>query len=608
MNRKYYILSILLLVWANLLFADDTRITASVNKTQVATGEVFEVTFSINGSAERFTPPNFAGFQVVSGPNVSTSMTSINGNTTTSNSYSYDLVAPREGTYIIGPGSILVNGRTVNTNPIKMTVVKGQPVQRSSRPQTMDADDNGPTAADNNVDVSKLIFIRAVVNKTHVYQGEPITLSYRLYTRVGILDNQVDKLPELNGFWSQDINDQKQQQQNVQWSTVVIKGQRYNVADIKQITLFPEHAGNLPVDPLEMTFVARIPAASRDFMDQFFGSFEDKKIKLKSPVVTIHVNPLPDAGKPEGYGGAVGTFTINASVDKTALKANEALNYKVKVSGQGNIKLLKTLNAVFPADFEKYDPKVTDTLSNKVGSVAGSREYNYLLIPRHQGNYTIDPLKFSYFNPETGKYVTIATKPFQIEVARGANESNVTAFSSADKQDIKLIDKDIRYIKTGSGNLNQPGDELLGSVWYYLLLLLGPVLAVAAFAYRKWDERNNSDIVKVKSRQASKIAAKHLASAQRQLLTKNSKAFYDDLFKGIYGYLSDKLNIPYANLDKETIATALKARAVSESLIKQLQDTLDLCDMARYAPVTGIAEQEVFEKAKTMINDIEDEI
>lgn len=604
MSTKYYLLSILLL-WAGLLFADDIKFTASVNKTQVATGEVFEVTFAINGNADRFAPPNFSGFQVVSGPNVSTSMTSINGNMTMSNSYTYDLAPTREGTFTIGSASILANGRTLNTNPIRITVVKGQPMQQSRARQSM-PDDDDLSEASPATDVSKLLFIRAVADKTHVYQGEQLTVSYRVYTRVGIMDNQVDKLPELNGFWSQDITDQKQ---NVQWKTETVKGLRYNVADVKQVVLFPERSGNLTLDPLGMTFIARIPVAPRDFMEQFFGGgAEDKKLKLKSPAITIHVDPLPEAGKPAGYDGAVGSFSINASVDKTSLKANEAINFNIKVTGKGNIKLLKNLNVVFPADFEKYDPKVTDTITSKINGIAGSRVYNYLLIPRHQGSYTIDPVKFSYFNPATGKYVTLTTKPFQITVDKGANESNVTALSSADKQDVKLLDKDIRYIKTGSAGLSKEGDEFSGSALYYLLLLLGPVLAIGAFAYHKWDEQNNSDMVKVKSRKASKIAAKHLASAQQQLINKNPKAFYDDLFKGIYGYLSDKLNIPYAKLDKETIAAALKTRQVSASLITQLEETLDLCDMARYAPVTGIAERDVFEKAKTMINDIENEI
>jgi hypothetical protein len=322
----------------------------------------------------------------------------------------------------------------------------------------------------------------------------------------------------------------------------------------------------------------------------------------------VHVKPLPGAGKPEGYTGAVGNFTVEASIDKTELKANEALNYKIKVSGSGNIKLLKNLNTNFPPDFEKYDPKIADTINESGKGVAGSRFYNYLLIPRHQGNYTIDPVKFSYFNPATGKYTSLVTKSFEIKVDKGTAESNVTALTDADKQDIKTLDKDIRYIKNGDTVLHKQGDEFYGSGWYYLMLLSGPLLCFAAFSYRNWEQKNNSDIVKVKSRRAGKVAAKHLANAQQQLTAHHTKEFYEAVSRGLYGYLSDKLNITYAELNKDTIASALKTRSLDHRLAGQLLDTLDLCEMARYAPVTHISEQEIFEKAKGIINNIENEI
>ncbi len=451
------------------------------------------------------------------------------------------------------------------------------------------------------------MFIKAVVDKTNVYQGQQLTVNYRLYTRVGIEDSQADKLPDLNGFWSEDIK-KPQQQQQVQWHVETYKGERYNVADIKQTILFPEHTGDLTIDPLGMTFLVRVQAPSRNIMDQFFGTYKEVKYKVESAPVIIHARPLPEIGKPDSFTGAVGSFNIEASVDKTELKANDALNYKVSVTGSGNIKLLKTLSTNFPADFEKYDPKIADTVTESENGVSGTRFYNYLLIPRHQGDFTIDPLKFSYFNPATNRYVTLTTKAFQIKVDKGSAESNVTAFSDADKQDIKMLGKDIRYIKTDDTALTKLGSDFFGSFLYYLLLLIGPVLGYAAYAYRNWLIKNNSDIVKVKSRRAGKIAAKHLANAQKQLLANNSKAFYEDVFKGLYGYLSDKLNIQYANLHKETIASALKAKSLDDKVTNQLLDTLDLCEMARYAPVTHISQQEVFEKAKDIINDIENKI
>jgi len=601
MSRKYYILT-LLLFGTNLLFAQDLKFTASVNKTEVGTGEQFQIDFSVNGNADGFTPPNFNGFQVLSGPNESTSMTSINGNTTVSTSLSYILMPIKEGEFTIGSAAAVVNGHRLKTNPVKIKVVKGKPVPQNSQAQS--GPDNSITEG-NTSDLSKSLFMRAVVDKTIVYQGEQIILNYRLYTRVDIEQSQLDNLPDLNGFWNEDI---KSLQQQVQWHVETYKGVRYNAADIKQTILFPERAGNLTIDPLGMTFVVKVQAPSRDIMDQFFGSYKELKVKVKSPPVVIHVRPLPEAGKPDSFTGAVGSFKIDASVDKTELKANDALNYKVKVTGSGNIKLLKTLNTIFPADFEKYDPKITDTITDSETGVSGSRFYNYLLIPRHQGDYTIDPLKFSYFNPASNRYVSLTSKSFHIKVDKGTNESNLTAFSSADKQDIKLLDKDIRYIKTSDNGLSKQGDILFGSPAYYLLLLIGPAVCCGVYSYRNWLIKSNSDIVKVKSRRAGKIAAKHLASAQKQLAANNTKAFYEDVFKGLYGYLSDKLNIPYANLDRETIASVLKNSSVNEQLISRLLDTLDLCEMARYAPVSHISKQEVFEKSKGIINGIENEI
>lgn len=599
----------LLLLNVSVLFAADVKFTVSVSKTEVGTTEQFEITFAINGNGDRFTPPSFNGFLVVSGPNVSTSMTVINGNASSSLSYSYDLVAVKEGTYTIGAATILVNGKEQSTKPIKIKVVKGQGAQQNNNVQTQQGQtgpNNGVTMHQAGTDISKSLFIRADVDKSRVYLGEQITLTYKLYTRVALVGSEPEKLPDLNGFYSQDI---KNPDQNVKWRTEIYKGAKYNVADMKQTILFPEHEGDITIDPISMFFVVRESAgASRDPFDQFFDSYNDVKYKIKSTPVIVHVKPLPRAGKPEGFGGAVGRFSISTGVDKQELKSNEPLNYKIKISGTGNLKLLKPLSPVFPADFEKYDPKTVDTIAEKQNGVSGTRTYTYLLIPRHQGNFTIEPIKFSYFDPSTGKYVILPTKAFPIKVNKGLSENNVTAYSGADKQDVKLLNKDIRYIKTNTDGITKKGEGFYGSGLYYSLLAFGPLLFLGALVYGKWDEKNNSDIVKVKSRKAGKIAAKHLASAQAQLSANNTKAFYENVFKGLYGYLSDKLNIAAADLNREKIATELKVRSLDEVLINELLDTLDLCDMARYAPVSGLSEQQIFDKAKNMINDIENKI
>jgi hypothetical protein len=438
-----------------------------------------------------------------------------------------------------------------------------------------------------------------------VYQGEQLVVSYKLFTRVDISANELDKLPELNGFWSQDI---KNLDQNTQWKTETFKGMQYHVADLKQTILFPEHSGNLTIDPLAMTLTVRQPVESEDVFEQFFGSFKEVRIKLKSSPLTIHVKPLPVSGKPTNFSGAVGKFSLDASVDKKELKANEALNYQLKIAGSGNIKLLSKLNTAFPKDFEKYDPKLTDSLTETVTGVSGNRIYTYLLIPRKKGDFAIDGITFSYFNPATGKYATLSAPIINIKVNKGDPSTNVTALVPADKQDVKELDKDIRFIKVGKADFYKEGKGFYGSVYYYLLLFFGPAAFISAFLFRKWNKKNNSDEAKIKCRKAGKIAAKHLSNAQSQLSADNSKAFYEAIFKGIYGYLSDKLNLPIADLSKEKITSELKARLVDDRLISDLMQTLDLCEMARYAPVASVSELEIMNKAKNLINNIESKL
>jgi hypothetical protein len=608
MKFKLSILT-LMLCCSSLAFAQ-IKFTASVNKTTIGTGEVLEVTFSINANGERFAPPAFGGFQVVGGPNVSNSISMVNGVTSASIAYGYDLVPIKEGEITIGPATIISGGRPYSTSPLKIKVVRGQ-TGPANQQQARQQQQQGEGPDQRNVqrgrvsDISKSLFLRAEVDKTTAYLGQQINMNLRLYTRVNIANGEPEKIPDLNGFYSQEI---KNNNPNAQWRTEILNGVRYNVTDIKQTILFPEHEGNITIEPSIMNFVVRQQAASSsgDPFDAFFGGYEDVKYKVKSTPVVIHVKPLPLAGKPADFTGAVGKFNIEASLDKNDIKANDAINYLVKVSGTGNLKLLKPISPNFPADIEKYEPKITDTITESAAGSSGNRKYNYLLIPRHQGTYTLDPIKFSYFNPATGRYTTLSTKPFTVKVAKGTGDgSNVTAFSNAGKQDVKVLSNDIRYIKTGT-QLNEIGSDFYGSALYYFLLILGPAGFLGALVYGKWRDKNNADVVGLKSRKAGKVAAKHLASAKQQLNDK--KAFYENLFRGLYGYLSDKLNIPYADLNREKIAGELKARSLDESLINEMLDTLDLCEMARYAPVSGITEQQVFDKAQNMINNIEDKI
>ena len=598
--KKRIGLIIALLLCTSLLFAQG-KFVATASKTNVGVGEQFEVDFTINAGGTHYTQPDFHDFQVLSGPNISSSFASINGVSTMSISYGYILSATKEGTFTIDEAAIVLNGHTLTTNSIKIKVKGQAPPQQAQQAQAAAPDDNPKV---DTKDLSKQIFVRAVTDKTRAYVGEQIKVYYKIYTRVGILGGQPDKAPDLNGFWNQDVQSKGQNT----WKSEVYKGIRYNVTTVKQSMLFPQHAGDLTIDPLAITFMVELRLPSRNVLDDMYGNVKDLKYSAKSQPITIHAMALPTVGKPADFTGAVGNYTVYSDVDKKELKANETLNYTIDISGTGNLNLINSPKIAPPVDVEKYDPKTNDHIVVDSNGVSGSRQFSYLLIPRHQGNFTLNPVEFTFFNPSTQKYVTIPTKPFTIKVDKGDAQANVPAFNSSEQQDIKLLGSDIRYIKTASADVFKDGEGFYDSALYYILLLLGPVLFIGALFYRRWMTEYNSDIVRVRSREASRMAAKHLAFAQKELTAGNRSAFYDAVAKGLYGYLSDKLNIPVSDLNKENIITQLQARKLDSTIITQLVDTMDLCEMARFAPVTGISEQQVFDKAKNTINEIEDKI
>jgi len=603
MKKGYYILSFLLL-WSTLLFAQGGRFTAAVSSSEVAAGEQLQVDFTATGASSDFNAPDFAGFQVLSGPNVSQAYMDNNGVITNTTTYGYILMAIKEGTFTIGSASVNINFRRMQTIPLHVKVDKGQSLQQMQQQQVQNAPVN------NSKDLQKAVFLVAELDKSHAYQGEQLTLTYKLYFRVDLLGFSSDKGPDLNGFWNQDVKRTGPiSSKDVKQGTY--KGQKFDYVVIKQTVLFPEHSGDMVIDPFALTVGVRYQAQSNsaDIFDKMFGGeMKEEQIEVKSEPVKVHVTPLPDAGKPDGFSGAVGNFTVVTNVDKKELKANETMNYDLKISGKGNLSLINAPAINPPADFEKYDPKVTDNINVDPAGTSGSREYSYLMIPRHQGDFTFAPPGFSYFNPESRRYVTLPAKTYPIKVDKGDAVASSAVYNAGAQQDVKLLGKDIRYIKTTSPDLYKDGEGFYGSPSFYFLMFLGPLSFAGALLFSKYNDQQNSDVVKLKSRRANKIAAKHLAIASKQLSAGNKQAFYEAVARGLYGYLSDKLNIPVADLNKENITGQLKIKGLDDTTINQLADTIDLCEMARFAPVTGISQQQVFDKAKNTINEIEDKI
>ena len=436
------------------------QFNAATSHTTVKTGDRFQVQFTANAQMENFKAPNLgSSFRVLSGPNQSTQMSWVNGKSSHQISYSYILMAVKEGDFTIGAASATINGETHKTESFKVSVGKGVKVNNSAG----NSSGSNKTKQEN---ISDDLYIKASVNKTKVYQGEQIIATYQLYTRVNISGNELVKSADLNGFWSQEIDLGESQ-----WRQEIIGGYRFHIATIRKIVLFPQRSGDLEIDPLEMKFIVqrRAQSGGQSVFDQFFGKVENIEYNLKSKPINITVLPHP-APKPDDFNGAVGNLDMVVDVSASEVKANEAINIKVKISGKGNINLVEAPVIDFPSDFEIYDPKVDDKTSTTSNGVSGYKEFDFLVIPRNKGTYKLDPITFSYFNPATKQYKTITSEPININVLKGEAGSENMVYTS-NKEDIKVLGNDIRYIHTKNIKTISSNESFYGSIFFYLSLI-----------------------------------------------------------------------------------------------------------------------------------------
>src|SRR6185436_5022806 len=571
--RDFFMMLAGILFHAN-VFAQS--LSASIDKNPVTVGDQFQVTFTLNSGGSNFQGPSFSDFFVLSGPNPSTSMNIINGSISQSQSFTYYLQAKSEGTFKIGAAYINCNGKKLESPPFTITVVKGE-----SRPQGQQQQQRQGNESNGNISSSD-VFLRASVDKTSVYRGEGIVVTYKIYTKVQLVNYAITKAPALNGFWSQDI--QMPAQLNLKAENY--NGVQYGVGEIKKVVLFPQQSGTLSLDAMEGECIARVKAkTSRSnnpfdlfndpfFNDPFFGrGVRDVKVGVKSEPIKINVKELP-ANAPESFTGSVGKFNFEATLDKNKTKSNDPVTLKVKIIGKGNLSLVDPPKINFPPDIETYDPKVTNNISTTTAGSSGSKTFEYLLIPRHEGNYRIDPVQFAYFDLEKKNYVSLSSSAFNLNVERGSGD-NTVAITGFDKADVQIIGKDIRFIKTGNIKFINAANEFYGSFIFYILLGLPFILFALLIFRKKRKEARDSDVKLVKSSKANKMAKKRLAVSKKLLNEKNYEKFYDESFKALWGYTSDKLGISPSDLSKDSAAASLKQRSVSDDSINKLINTLD---------------------------------
>ncbi|MFH1121699.1 MAG: BatD family protein [Bacteroidota bacterium] len=582
---------LLLMVSAFTGWGQKVEFTATAREV-VSVGDQFRLVFSVNAQASGFTAPVLKDFTVLAGPSQSssTSMQIINNQVTRTVDYSftYILSADKEGTFTIGPASVNVDGKVYKSNQVTVKAVKGNAPQPRQGAQGSQGNQQ-PSGEISSRD----LFVRASVSKSNPYQGEQIIVTYKIYTRVPVAEYSITKAPGLSGFWTQDlIKDSK----NLNQYRETVDGAEYVVAEIKKDAMFAQKSGKLTIEPLEMDVIAQVqrklgrkptndPFFDNFFNDSFFGNtVQNIKKTISSNQITINVKPLPNEGKPIDFTGAVGNFSITATTDRNELKANDAMSLKFTVTGKGNIKLIDKPALVFPSDFEVYDPRISDNINTVASGVSGSRTFEYLIIPRNPGNFIIKPATFAYFDINTGIYKTLKSQEFKIIVERGDGSESTFTTGGNNKEDFKLIGSDIRFIKTGRLDLHPVNTFLFGSIPFWLLLATPLILFIIFLVVWKNELKKRGNKALMRNRKATGVARKRLKLAEKFLKQANQEAFWSETSNALWGYMSDKFNIPRSTLSMDSVNEALSAKNVNEELIKQFMSTLNNCEFARFAP------------------------
>ncbi len=584
---------------------------------QVRLGERFRLTYQINADVDQFTPPTLSGFQILSGPSrgQNSSIQIVNGKVSQNIniSYTYILAASQEGKIEIPPAKVKVNGKIYQTKQKSINVIKAEQNQNStSQGQNKSSQKNGTLKAND-------VYIKAFTNKKSAYLGEQIIVTYRIYTKVPVSNLSIDKLSSFNGFWNVELQENNG---NLKQRNEIINGEEYIVADLKKTALFSQKTGTQEIEPMSLSCVVQVQTTKKrtssndPFFDSFFNdpffsnNFRNIEKTLFSNKLSIQIKDLPKANKPTNFTGAIGQYSLGSNIDHRELMANEAITLKYTISGQGNVDLLPDLNIKFPPDFEVYDPKVsTKTRKNKEG-ISGYKTYEYIVIPRSAGTYKIPSVGFSYFDPVKKQYKELTSDSYEIKVTKSnnSNQQNVT-YGGSSKEDIRYIGKDIRYIFLMPFELEPYEHFFFGSYIFYLLLLSPIIIMFFIVLLWKRESKRRGNTSLMKNKNATKVAKKRLKKSHEFLKAHEEAEFYNEIGQALWGYVSDKFNIPVAELSIDTVNGRLSEKGVSEEVIKEFIDTLNNSEFARFAPGDKDSMMEkVYQQGLNIISKIEDQL
>ncbi|MCB2204377.1 BatD family protein [bacterium] len=580
-------------VLAPAVWAQDVQFTCSVDRTEVAVGEQFQVTYSLSGGSLRrysdFNAPNLnSNFLTLHGPSTSQQMQIINGRVSTTISWSYVLQPRSVGSFTVPSASINYDGSRLSSNTVRIKVTKAVPQSGNQQQQ------QGGSTQSRNIDLGDELFIRAIANKSDVYIGEPITVTYKLYSRVAFqLDNPI-KLPRMVGFWSEDVETPTQLRPRVE----VYKGRQYETFMLRKVLYFPTQTGKLTIDPFEVGTTVRVrkprerrgnDAFDRFFSDPFFDRYENVKKSLLTQKLNVNVRALPETDKPENFKGVVGSYDMNVQLDRRKLKANETATLTVKLSGQGNIRLLDEPSITFPAGVDHYDPTISEDVHPEGGTMTGSKTFEYILVPRYAGKVTLPPVTFSYFDLESKQYITLHSASFELDIAEGDARQQA---GQLEQEYIDYLSEDVRPIRTVSGPLPSSEDPGIPLPLMALFYLMPVVATVGALLWKRRYDAARGDVAGMKRRRATRVAEKHLQNSRRYLEQGETDTYYLEIARALWGYVQDKLGLSTSATTMAAIVDALRKDGVDDALSAQLQKALDRVEFARFSP-TRANEQEM---------------
>jgi len=605
MVNKILFLAVLLLTVGSLTANDEVKLSASAPGT-VIMGKPFQITYTANAKVTDFRAPAITNFDILAGPFKSESYSSqiVNGSMTSSVSitFTYTLQPQKTGTFTIPSAAITVNGQRYTSNGLSIRVLPADDSSASSSSSSSSSSDGSTTISAEN------LFIRPILSRANVYEQEAVKLTYKLYTTYDVVQFSNKSMPDFKGFLKQEF----ERTGNTQLAYENYNGRNFLTAVLYEVILYPQSSGEIVIDKAVFEAIIRVQSRrqARSIFDDFFESYSNVARSIEVPATKVNVKELPQ-GKPASFYGVVGQFSMTSSVSSKQVKVNEAVAMKVNIAGSGNMRLLRNPDIKFPDVFEVYDPKVSNNFKTSSAGLTGNKAIEIMFIPRHAGTFDIPATEISYFDPRDNQYKTLRTPLYSIQVLKsdGTVEENPIVSNFSNKEDVKQIGNDIRHIYTGNVRLQQGEVYYFQHIVYWLLFIVPLIISLVLYLLFRKHLKDNADVNMVKNRKANRIARKRLKLAQKLLREGNKDQFYEEVMKAIWSYLSDKLIIPVAAINKEIVVERLKTDKVNEALISRLNNILNTCEFARFAPASGQQEMgNLYEETIEVISDLEEVI